>query len=92
MKKDLTLTLFARRSRHFAGTRYNRRGLKEGIDGYVANEVESEFIVFNSHNWDFNVHDESKVASVVFMRGSIPVFWGQANPFSPKPEIISNLN
>lgn len=39
----LTMTLLARRSRHFAGTRFKKRGLSEA--GYVANEVETEQII-----------------------------------------------
>jgi len=34
--RGLTLTLIARRSRQFAGTRYRKRGISE--DGDVANE------------------------------------------------------
>lgn len=37
------MTLLARRSRHFAGTRFKKRGLSEA--GYVANEVETEQII-----------------------------------------------
>lgn len=35
--RTLTLTLVARRSRHFAGTRYRKRGIND--QGFVANEV-----------------------------------------------------
>jgi hypothetical protein len=35
--RQLTLTLVARRSRHFAGTRYRKRGIND--QGFVANEV-----------------------------------------------------
>ena len=38
--RPLTLTLIARRSRHFAGTRFRKRGINDG--GKVANEVETE--------------------------------------------------
>ncbi|PNG99027.1 Polyphosphoinositide phosphatase, partial [Tetrabaena socialis] len=41
--RPLTLTLIARRSRHFAGTRFRKRGLNDG--GKVANEVETEQVV-----------------------------------------------
>ncbi|URE48892.1 SAC domain containing protein [Musa troglodytarum] len=40
--KDFRLTLIARRSRHFAGTRYLKRGVNE--KGRVANDVETEQI------------------------------------------------
>lgn len=39
----LTLTLVARRSSRFAGTRYRKRGISD--DGFVANDVEVEQIV-----------------------------------------------
>jgi hypothetical protein len=35
--RHITLTLVARRSRHFAGTRYRKRGIND--QGFVANEV-----------------------------------------------------
>jgi hypothetical protein len=41
--RQLTLTLVSRRSRHFAGTRYRKRGIS--AQGFVANEVETEQIV-----------------------------------------------
>lgn len=37
------MTLVARRSRHFAGTRYRKRGIS--AQAFVANEVETEQIV-----------------------------------------------
>ncbi|KAI7736053.1 hypothetical protein M8C21_030398, partial [Ambrosia artemisiifolia] len=43
-EKDFKLTLIARRSRHYAGTRYLKRGVNE--KGRVANDVETEQIVF----------------------------------------------
>uniref|UniRef100_A0A804PW95 SAC domain-containing protein n=1 Tax=Zea mays TaxID=4577 RepID=A0A804PW95_MAIZE len=42
--KDIMLTLIARRSRHYAGTRYLKRGVNE--EGRVANDVETEQIVY----------------------------------------------
>ncbi|KAH0866076.1 hypothetical protein HID58_083287 [Brassica napus] len=41
--EQFILTVIARRSRHYAGTRYLRRGVNE--EGSVANEVETEQIV-----------------------------------------------
>ena len=41
--RRVRIALVARRSRHFAGTRYRRRGVNE--EGHVANEVETEQIV-----------------------------------------------
>eukprot|EP00475_Leptophrys_vorax_P044274 TRINITY_DN8809_c0_g1_i1.p1 TRINITY_DN8809_c0_g1~~TRINITY_DN8809_c0_g1_i1.p1 ORF type:complete len:913 (-),score=258.14 TRINITY_DN8809_c0_g1_i1:95-2833(-) len=84
-KKELTVTLIARRSRHFTGTRYNRRGMMMNPGAYVANEVESELIIASGFPW-VNAAS-SKVVSVQFIRGSIPLFWTQINPLSPHPEI-----
>ena len=41
--KDLDLILIARRSRHYAGTRYLKRGIS--VHGKVANDCETEQIV-----------------------------------------------
>ena len=41
--REVTMTVLARRSRHHAGTRFNRRGVN--VRGRVANEVETEQIV-----------------------------------------------
>eukprot|EP00250_Pteridium_aquilinum_P012963 c21049_g1_i3 orf=459-2759(+) len=78
-----TITLIARRSRHFAGTRYLKRGVND--KGRVANDVETEQIISKEESgisrWE--------VSSVVQMRGSIPLFWSQeASRLSPKPDII----
>ena len=45
--RQMNLSLIARRSRHFAGTRYLKRGVSDA--GKVANDVEHEQII----------HDES---------------------------------
>lgn len=83
--RSLNIILLARRSRHFAGTRYLKRGVNE--QGKVANDVEHEQIV----------HDESKAASkgifssFLQVRGSIPTFWTQeASVTMPKPPIELN--
>lgn len=81
--KDFIFTLIARRSRHYAGTRYLKRGVNE--KGRAANEVETEQIVFD-------VNSEivpSKISSVVQIRGSIPLFWSQDSSWlNMKPDII----
>ncbi len=41
--RTLTVTLIARRSKHFAGTRYRKRGVN--FKGQVANDVEAEQLV-----------------------------------------------
>eukprot|EP00698_Gefionella_okellyi_P005109 TRINITY_DN14690_c0_g1_i1.p1 TRINITY_DN14690_c0_g1~~TRINITY_DN14690_c0_g1_i1.p1 ORF type:complete len:980 (+),score=173.27 TRINITY_DN14690_c0_g1_i1:85-3024(+) len=81
--RNVTLTLLARRSRCFAGTRYRKRGISE--DGDVANEVEIEQIV---HEEDVGSHRSGHFASFVQVRGSIPLFWSQdTSAVVPKPPI-----
>ncbi|KAL6867237.1 hypothetical protein ACP4OV_015261 [Aristida adscensionis] len=65
--KDFWLTLIARRSRHFAGTRFLKRGVNE--KGRVANDVETEQIVFE----DASAEIPRQITSVVQHRGSIPL-------------------
>ncbi|KAG8749234.1 phosphatidylinositol-3,5-bisphosphate 5-phosphatase [Serendipita sp. 396] len=62
------ITLIARRSRYYAGARYLKRGANE--DGDVANEVETEQIVFEASTTGFyspaprfNNHDNENDAS-----------------------------
>lgn len=83
--RSLNLMLIARRSRHFAGTRYLKRGVSE--QGKVANDVEHEQIL----------HDESTsgasgtFSSYMQVRGSIPIFWTQESSMTmPKPPIELN--
>jgi hypothetical protein len=82
--RSLNLMLIARRSRHFAGTRYLKRGVSDR--GKVANDVEHEQII----------HDESTSPEGVFssylqIRGSIPTFWTQESSVTmPKPPIVLN--
>lgn len=83
--RSLNLILLARRSRHFAGTRYLKRGVSDR--GKVANDVEHEQIV----------HDESAsgpegvFSSYLQIRGSIPTFWTQESSVTmPKPPIVLN--
>lgn len=81
-----TLTLIARRSRHFAGTRYLKRGVN--AKGRVANDVETEQLVHE------DPHDKAgQISSVVQHRGSIPLFWSQETSIlSPKPDIVLYRN
>ncbi|XP_076888206.1 phosphoinositide phosphatase SAC2-like [Bidens hawaiensis] len=82
-EKDFNLTLIARRSRHYAGTRYLKRGVNE--KGRVANDVETEQIVFE----DVPEGCPVQISSVVQNRGSIPLFWSQeASKINVKPDII----
>ncbi|KAK6264332.1 hypothetical protein QUC31_012468 [Theobroma cacao] len=81
--KDFKLTLIARRSRHYAGTRYLKRGVNE--KGRVANDVETEQIVFE----DVPEGCPTQISSVVQNRGSIPLFWSQeTSRLNLKPDII----
>ncbi|KAK2997112.1 hypothetical protein RJ639_025402, partial [Escallonia herrerae] len=80
--RDFKLTLIARRSRHYAGTRYLKRGVNE--KGRVANDVETEQIVFE----DVPEECPMQLTSVVQNRGSIPLFWSQeTSRLNIKPDI-----
>ncbi|KAD6794738.1 hypothetical protein E3N88_05634 [Mikania micrantha] len=82
-EKHFMLTLIARRSRHYAGTRYRKRGVNE--KGRVANDVETEQIVFE----DVPEGCPVQISSVVQNRGSIPLFWSQeTSRLNIKPDII----
>ncbi|XP_052158492.1 phosphoinositide phosphatase SAC3-like [Oryza glaberrima] len=79
--KDIKLTLVARRSRHYAGTRYLKRGVND--EGSVANDVETEQIIFE------DMLGPKQISSVVQNRGSIPLFWSQeTSKLNLKPDII----
>jgi len=84
--KDFWLTLIARRSRHFAGTRFLKRGVNG--KGRVANDVETEQIVFE----DTSGGIPTQMASVVQHRGSIPLVWFQeTSRLNIRPDIICKL-
>ncbi|KAA3682257.1 uncharacterized protein DEA37_0004909 [Paragonimus westermani] len=68
----LCLTLIGRRSRHFAGTRFLKRGMN--MVGDVANEVETEQIV---HDTSCALLRRGRCSSYVQLRGSVPLFWTQ---------------
>ena len=74
--RSFLLTLLARRSRHFAGTRFNRRG--SDIRGNVANEVETEQLLCDEGS-------RGMCTSLVQVRGSIPLHWSHVNLRAPKP-------
>ena len=75
--KVLTITLIARRSRYFAGTRYRKRGLND--KGCTANDVEAEQVV----------ECEGVYTSYVQVRASIPLFWTQeGSAMVAKPPIV----
>ncbi|XP_019242335.1 PREDICTED: phosphoinositide phosphatase SAC3-like [Nicotiana attenuata] len=65
----------------------SRRYLKRGVNekGRVANDVETEQILFEDVPEDFPVH----ISSAVQNRGSIPLFWSQeTSRLNIKPDII----
>ncbi|KAF3958797.1 hypothetical protein CMV_016327 [Castanea mollissima] len=68
---EFTLTLIARRSRLYAGTRYLKRGVNKR--GRVANDVETEQIVSE----DATEGHTMRISSVVQYRGSVPLIWSQ---------------
>ncbi|OWM68414.1 hypothetical protein CDL15_Pgr004896 [Punica granatum] len=81
--REFRLTLIARRSRHYAGTRYLKRGVNE--KGRVANDVETEQIVFE----DVPEGCPVQISSIVQNRGSIPLLWSQeTSRLNLKPDII----
>ena len=80
----VSIVLLARRSRHFAGTRYNKRG--QDMFGHCANEVEVEQIVVDeSQGTSLGGHQHT---SFVQLRASIPLFWSQPSAgLNPKPDV-----
>ncbi|EJK47151.1 hypothetical protein THAOC_34153, partial [Thalassiosira oceanica] len=82
--RSLNLVLLARRSRHFAGTRYLKRGVSDR--GKVANDVEHEQVIHDETTGDGGVF-----SSYLQIRGSIPTFWTQESSVTmPKPPIVLN--
>ena len=86
--RNILITLIARRSRHFAGARFLKRGVSE--QGYVANDVETEQIVNTEDTSTFcfplgksfrgnenSMVDNPAYTSFLQHRGSIPLYWGQ---------------
>ena len=89
------ISIFARRSRFFAGARFLKRGANDL--GYVANDVETEQIVSEQTTTSFHsagpmLYANPNYTSYVQHRGSIPLYWTQENTgVSPKPDIKLNL-
>lgn len=96
------VTLIARRSRHFAGARFLKRGTDE--NGHVANDVETEQIVSEALTTPFyapnmkrrgekndketRLGPNPRYTSYVMHRGSIPIYWTQdSTNMSPRPPI-----
>lgn len=70
--RSIYVTLIARRSCKYAGTRFLKRGAN--FQGDVANEVETEQMV---HDSEVSSLSEGHFTSFVQMRGSIPGHWRQ---------------
>ncbi|CCE66312.1 hypothetical protein TPHA_0P01540 [Tetrapisispora phaffii CBS 4417] len=93
--KSVYVTMVARRSRHFAGARFLKRGVNK--EGYVANEVETEQIVSDMmltsfHSSREGFFDSDRYTSFVQHRGSIPLYWTQdSSNLTAKPPIEVNL-
>ncbi|EFX04620.1 polyphosphoinositide phosphatase fig4 [Grosmannia clavigera kw1407] len=89
------VAIIARRSRHFAGARFLKRGANDL--GYVANDVETEQIVSEASTTSFHspgrrLFANAQYTSYVQHRGSIPLYWTQENTgVTPKPPIELNL-
>ncbi|KAH7279547.1 hypothetical protein KP509_37G024000 [Ceratopteris richardii] len=82
-RRKFAVTLVARRSRHYAGTRYLKRGVN--ANGRVANDVETEQLVVEQAT--------GQIASIVQHRGSIPLYWSQdTSMLSLKPDIKLHRN
>ncbi|XP_007891065.1 polyphosphoinositide phosphatase [Callorhinchus milii] len=81
--RPVYVTLIARRSSKFAGTRFLKRGAN--CEGDVANEVETEQIVHDASMTSFSAGSYS---SYVQVRGSVPLYWSQdISTMMPKPPI-----
>ncbi|XP_061126047.1 polyphosphoinositide phosphatase isoform X3 [Syngnathus typhle] len=81
--RPVHVTLIARRSSKFAGTRFLKRGAN--CEGDVANEVETEQMVHDASVMSFRVGSYS---SYVQTRGSVPLYWSQdISTMMPKPPI-----
>lgn len=85
--RSVYVTLIARRSCRYAGTRFLKRGAN--FQGDVANEVETEQMVHDSGVSSFS---QSRFTSFVQMRGSIPGHWRQdMGKMVAKPAITMDL-
>ncbi|KAK3678061.1 phosphatidylinositol-3,5-bisphosphate 5-phosphatase [Recurvomyces mirabilis] len=94
--RSVYITIIGRRSRHFAGARFLKRGVNDL--GYVANDVETEQIVAEKLTTSFHapgpkLYSNPTYTSYLHHRGSIPLYWTQDNSgVTPKPDIDINLN
>ncbi|CAB3377732.1 Hypothetical predicted protein [Cloeon dipterum] len=85
--RSIYITVIARRSNKYAGTRFLKRGAN--FLGDVANEVETEQIV---HDSKLSSLELGCFSSFVQMRGSIPTHWSQSiTNIKPKPVISIDI-
>ncbi|XP_058795329.1 polyphosphoinositide phosphatase isoform X2 [Phymastichus coffea] len=85
--RSLYITIIARRSNKYAGTRFLKRGAN--FEGDVANEVETEQIV---HDSSVSSLYSGHFSSFVQMRGSVPGHWSQdVSKMVPKPIITTDI-
>lgn len=92
--RKIYITIIARRSHHFAGARFLKRGVNNA--GNVANEVETEQIVSDVltssfHDSKYGFYANPRYTSFIQYRGSIPLYWSQDLNRLPKPPIEINL-
>lgn len=81
--RPVHVTLIARRSSRFAGTRFLKRGAN--CEGDVANEVETEQIIHDASVMSLTA---GSFSSCVQVRGSVPLYWSQdISTMMPKPPI-----
>ncbi|PIK47747.1 putative polyphosphoinositide phosphatase [Apostichopus japonicus] len=86
--RPVYVTLIARRSNQYAGTRYLKRG--SNAVGDVANEVETEQIVYDASLTSFQ---RGRYTSYLQYRGSVPGLWSQdISSMVPKPPITVNVS
>ncbi|KAJ0087013.1 hypothetical protein Patl1_07168 [Pistacia atlantica] len=83
--RDFSVSLISRCSRHFAGTRYLKRGVNDR--GRVANDVETEQIVLDEEAGSC----KGKTSSVVQRRGSVPFSGPKKLPDSVLSLILSTV-
>lgn len=93
--RKIYITIIARRSQHFAGARFLKRGVND--KGNVANEIETEQIVSDMltssfHDAKYGYYGNRRYTSFVQHRGSIPLYWTQDLNRLPKPPIEINLS
>lgn len=92
--RKIYITIIARRSHHFAGARFLKRGVNSS--GNVANEIETEQVVSDVltssfHDSKYGFYANPRYTSFVQHRGSIPLYWSQDLNRLPKPPIEINL-